>query len=102
MTASGEAAVVEPHITYCRICPAHCGIEVEIEDGVATRVVGDEAHPLTHGFTCAKGRRIGDLHADAFSFPGATAQKRIINESGPEWARMLLEEGVEAVLLVPV
>jgi hypothetical protein len=45
---------------------------------------------------------IGSLHHDAFSFTGATAQKRIINESGPEWAQILSDEGVEAVLLVPV
>ncbi len=51
-------------VTYCRLCPAHCGIEVEVAGGAVTRVVGDRAHPLTHGFTCAKGRRLGDLHAD--------------------------------------
>ena len=27
-------------------------------------VEGDRQHPLTHGFTCAKGRRIGDIHND--------------------------------------
>jgi hypothetical protein len=45
---------------------------------------------------------IGELHPDAFSFPGATAQMRIVKQSGPEWARMLSAEGVDAVLLVPV
>lgn len=45
---------------------------------------------------------IGDLHPDAFSFPGATAQMRIVKESGPAWARMLAEEEVDLVLLVPV
>ena len=45
---------------------------------------------------------IGDLHPDAFSFPGATAQMRIVKESGPAWARMLVEEEVDLVLLVPV
>jgi hypothetical protein len=45
---------------------------------------------------------IGELHADAFSFPGATAQKRLINESGPAWAQLLVEEEVDLVLLVPV
>jgi len=45
---------------------------------------------------------IGELHAEAFSFPGATAQKRIIKESGPEWAQLLAEEEVDLVLLVPV
>lgn len=52
------------HLTYCRLCPAHCGIEVEVADGAVTRIAGDRAHPLTHGFTCAKGRHLGGLHAD--------------------------------------
>ncbi|MBT8212265.1 MAG: hypothetical protein HKN80_14440 [Acidimicrobiia bacterium] len=45
---------------------------------------------------------IGELYGDAFSFPGATAQKRLINESGPEWAQLLADEDVDLVLLVPV
>ena len=45
---------------------------------------------------------IGDVHPDAFSFPGATAQMRIVKESGPAWARMLVEEEVDLTLLVPV
>lgn len=45
---------------------------------------------------------IGALHHDAFSFTGAAAQRRIINHSAPEWAQMLSEEGIEALLLVPV
>jgi anaerobic selenocysteine-containing dehydrogenase len=57
-------ADIRTHVTYCRICPAHCGIEVEVAGAAVTRVGGDKAHPLTHGFTCAKGRRIGDFHAD--------------------------------------
>ena len=52
------------HTTYCRICPAHCGIEVEVTDGRVSRVRGDDAHPLTRGFTCSKGRRLGDFHSD--------------------------------------
>jgi len=45
---------------------------------------------------------IGKLHEDAFSFPGAAAQMRIIKESGPAWAQMLADQAVDAVLLVPV
>jgi len=45
---------------------------------------------------------IGELHADSFSFPGATAQMRLINDSGPEWAQLLVDEEVDLVLLVPV
>ena len=45
---------------------------------------------------------IGELHPEAYSFVGAAAQKRLINESGPEWAAMLKDHEVDVVLLVPV
>ncbi|NNC75029.1 MAG: hypothetical protein HKN93_05900 [Acidimicrobiia bacterium] len=45
---------------------------------------------------------IGELHPDAFSFVGAAAQRRIIKESGPEWAQMLVDAEIDVVLLVPV
>ena len=52
------------HLTYCRICPAHCGLEVDVADGRVVALRGDDNHPLTHGFTCAKGRRLGEFHSD--------------------------------------
>jgi glycine/betaine/sarcosine/D-proline reductase family selenoprotein B len=45
---------------------------------------------------------IGELHREAFSFVGAAAQRRLINESGPEWAAMLRDAEVDVVLLVPL
>ena len=51
-------------ISYCRICGALCGLVVEVEDGRVTRIQGDREHPLTQGFTCPKGRRLGDFHSD--------------------------------------
>ena len=44
---------------------------------------------------------IGELTANAYSFMGATSQKRLLNEIGPQWVEMLKEERVEAALLVP-
>ena len=35
-------------------CPDACGVLVTVEDGRATRVQGDPAHPVTRGFLCAK------------------------------------------------
>ena len=52
-------------VTYCRICPATCGLVLDVVDTpdgrLVTKVVGDEEHPLTRGFTCTKGRHIADL-----------------------------------------
>lgn len=45
---------------------------------------------------------IGDLGSHAYSFIGACAQLRLLNETGPEWVNTLREEAIDAVLLVPV
>lgn len=45
--------------TFCRICQALCGLEIEIEDGRVLSARGDFDHPMSHGHTCEKGRQIG-------------------------------------------
>ena len=45
---------------------------------------------------------IGELLPDAYSFVGATAQLRLLNQAGPEWVEILKAQDVEAALLVPV
>jgi molybdopterin guanine dinucleotide-containing S/N-oxide reductase-like protein len=35
-------------------CPDACGVLINVEDGRATRIQGDPAHPITRGFLCAK------------------------------------------------
>lgn len=35
-------------------CPDACGVLVTVEDGRATKIQGDPAHPITRGFLCAK------------------------------------------------
>jgi anaerobic selenocysteine-containing dehydrogenase len=62
------------HTTYCRICPATCGLLIDLEPGRPAHVSGDPDHALTHGFTCAKGRRIVDFHTDPNRF--RSSQKR--------------------------
>jgi anaerobic selenocysteine-containing dehydrogenase len=56
------------HITYCRLCPATCGLLIDLEDGRDATVTGDHEHALTKGFTCGKGRRIVDFHTDPQRF----------------------------------
>jgi len=53
------------HRTYCRICIAGCGLEVDVEDGRAVAVRGDADHPLSAGYTCSKGRALPAIHHDA-------------------------------------
>ncbi len=35
-------------------CPDACGVLITVEDGRATRIQGDPAHPVTRGFLCGK------------------------------------------------
>ena len=41
-----------------------CGLIVTTEGENIVRVRGDESHPLSEGYTCAKGRAAGDVHHD--------------------------------------
>jgi anaerobic selenocysteine-containing dehydrogenase len=51
-------------ISFCRMCPALCGVKVTVEDGAPTRVAGDPEHPLSRGYLCPKGRRMAALSDD--------------------------------------
>jgi len=48
--------------TFCRICPALCGLVLQIEDRTVVSAKGDRDHPVTGGYCCPKGRNIGRLH----------------------------------------
>ena len=48
--------------SYCRQCLAVCGLVVTVEGDQIVAVRGDPEHPVTHGYTCAKGRALGALH----------------------------------------
>lgn len=58
--------------SFCRICPAFCGIAVDLDnDGSgdsAERVVkvrGDPDHPASRGYACAKGHGLPRMHHHA-------------------------------------
>jgi anaerobic selenocysteine-containing dehydrogenase len=48
--------------SFCRVCTSVCGILVDVEDDRVVRVRGDHDHPLSHGYTCAKGRALPEMH----------------------------------------
>src|SRR3990172_10335422 len=55
---------METKLTYCRICEALCGLEVDVENGEVTAVRPDREHPVTQGYCCVKGIRMLDVHRD--------------------------------------
>lgn len=50
------------HRSYCRVCTCQCGLLVDVADGRVVKVRGDREHPYSKGYTCPKGRAIGQLH----------------------------------------
>ena len=48
--------------SYCRICTSQCGILVDVAGDEVIRVRGDRDHPLSQGYTCAKGRALPAMH----------------------------------------
>ncbi len=47
--------------TMCTVCAQCCGIEAYVEDGVITRIKGDESSPRSEGHLCRKGRNFNNL-----------------------------------------
>jgi anaerobic selenocysteine-containing dehydrogenase len=48
--------------SFCRVCTAVCGILVDVSGEEVVRVRGDPDHPFSHGYTCAKGRALPQMH----------------------------------------
>ena len=57
----GPAAPLSTHHTFCRICEASCGLEVEVQDNRVTKIRPDAAHPVTKGYACVKGIRFDEV-----------------------------------------
>ena len=60
-------------LSYCRICAAACGITVTVDGQQVVRVRGDAGHPVSLGYTCAKGRALPAWHHD----PGRLDRPRL-------------------------
>lgn len=52
----------QTHNSFCRFCEALCGIIVTTDGQNVLGVRGDPEDPLSHGYTCSKGRALGRWH----------------------------------------
>lgn len=61
----------EWHTTACSLCYVNCGLEVQLDGRVITRVRGDKAHPRSRGYLCQKAQRLTWLgnHGDRLDSP---------------------------------
>ena len=53
--------------TYCRICEAHCGLDIDIDSNTETilKIRADKTHPVSRGYACIKGIGLDAIHHDS-------------------------------------
>ena len=76
-------------------CPDTCSLLVHIDNGRATRLRGNPAHPVTRGFLCGKVARYLDreYHPDRLLYP----QKRIGAKGEGRFTRIGWEEALDTI-----
>ncbi len=88
------------HTVCSHDCPDACGVLVTVEDGRATRVQGDPAHPVTRGFLCAKVTKYLDrVYApDRVLYPmRRTAPKGQGKGEATDFARISWDEALDEI-----
>jgi anaerobic selenocysteine-containing dehydrogenase len=102
----------ELRIGICKVCWAGCPIEVTVENGRATKVVGDRQSPIYGGYTCPKGRAMPEghysanrlLHAQRRRADGShesIATADAIDEIAAKLQSIIDRHGPEAIALYP-
>ena len=90
---------VETRITFCRICEATCGLEVDVEDNRIAAIRPDPKHVVSQGYACVKGTRwAATQHSpDRVLHPQKRVGDRFV-EIG--WEQAIAEIGAKLRLLI--
>jgi anaerobic selenocysteine-containing dehydrogenase len=83
---------VETRKSFCRLCHAVCGIEVDLDDGRAVAVRGDKQHPISQGYLCVKGRALVEQHEHPERLRGARARS-----ADGSWRELSSERALDEV-----
>lgn len=77
--------------TFCRICEATCGLQVEVENNRITAIEPDRDHVVSKGFVCIKGTRFAAVQhsPDRITSP----QKRI----GDQWVEISWKQALTEI-----
>jgi molybdopterin guanine dinucleotide-containing S/N-oxide reductase-like protein len=86
-------------------CPDACGVLITVEDGRATKIKGDPAHPVTRGFLCAKVAKYLDrvYSPDRVLYPMRRVVPKGVRAAGEgaratqEWQRITWDEALEEI-----
>jgi anaerobic selenocysteine-containing dehydrogenase len=79
----------------CHFCHMNCGKLVYVEDGVATKVVGDPDHPFNQGAQCPRGNSTLDHlnHPNRINYP----LKRVGERGSGKFVRVTWEEALDDI-----
>jgi formate dehydrogenase len=82
---------VETTTTFCRICEALCGLEVDLDGGQVVDIRPDASHVATRGFGCLKGLKQHKMYAspDRLLYPERRA--------GDRWERTSWDDANRAI-----
>jgi len=77
--------------TFCRICEALCGLEVNTENNKVVRIRPDRDHLATEGFACPKGLKQHHLYdsPDRLKFP--------MKRTGDGWKEISWKQAMEEI-----
>lgn len=86
-----STSITRTQKTYCRICEAHCGLEIEVEGDQIKAVRPDKTHPVSQGYVCIKGTSIGDIHhdPDRVNFP--------LKKVKGQWERISWQQAIREI-----
>ena len=82
-------------------CPDACGVLITVQDGRATKIQGDPAHPVTRGFLCAKVAKYLDrvYSPDRVLYPVRrnTPKGQSGNSLDQVWQRISWDEALDTI-----
>ena len=81
----------ETKFTFCRICEASCGLEVDVESDRITAIRPDKKHVATSGYACIKG-----LHQhEMYDSPDRLAHP--MKRTGDRWEQVSWEQALSEI-----
>ncbi|MCU1364057.1 MAG: molybdopterin oxidoreductase, partial [Acidimicrobiaceae bacterium] len=102
-----EAGSGTIHHSYCKVCAASCGVIIRTDGDAVVDVRGDPDHPCSQGYTCIKGRNMGEDHGSPHRLDEATlgrghdrrvaTTQEVVGDLATRIAEIVREFGPDAV-----
>lgn len=74
------------HYRNCHLCEAMCGLEIAVEDGEVSSIIGDKNDPFSEGYICPKATALADLHNDPDRL------RHPVRRNGDQWEKISWSE----------